>query len=155
MSMSVNWGKAGNTDYCPGQINIRNSFDKYERRIIVPAGNERKIAYGDKLFARLILKGKTILEFAITTISDLTELYSLLHSKCRGTRGLAKLYLRNMSRGWSVEKALMLYAEGKPAHRDTLNNYNSQPTVSVRIKESSAAMYFKGEVRQLSFHWEL
>ena len=83
--------------YKPEPIRVYNSRETTARRVELPSKGAKSITLGDKMFARLILRGKTVLEFMITSVRDLTELYTLLHSKCRGLRGLAKLFLRNMS----------------------------------------------------------
>lgn len=73
---------------------------------------DRRISYGDKIFARLVLGGKTICEFVMAQIHDFTELLGILRKQAKGVRGLARLYVRNASQGWSVERPMMLYLEG-------------------------------------------
>lgn len=135
-------------------INILNSFRKTERRIGIPGIGDRYIAMGDRVFARLILKGQVITEFVVTTVRDLSELFCLVHRRCRGLRGLAMLYLRNMSRGWSEERPLMLYPEPK-REVESRRTYNAQPNTTVTIKNVYASKYFTHEVKQLSFPWEI
>lgn len=155
-------------NYSKQKIQVRSSYDITNHRVEIPPRGSRPVTLGDKMFARLVLHGKTILEFVISTVNNLTELYCLLHSKCKGLRGLAKLYLRNMSRGWSEERPLMLYAEdrkGTPkgncqnrtdAHGKWVitGGYNARPDVTVAIKDVSYGKYFEREVRQLSFSWD-
>lgn len=76
---------------------------------------ECKMAYGDRIYARLSMRGKQIVEFMIEKVSDMTELIGELRAYARKYRGLCKLYVRNMSRGWSIERPLMLYAERYPS----------------------------------------
>lgn len=135
-------------------INILNSFRKTGRRISIPGVNERCIEIGDKLFARLVLKGQVITEFVVTTVRDLSELFCMVHRRCRGLRGLAMLYLRNMSRGWSEERPLMLYPEPK-REVESRRRYNAQPSTTVTIKNVYASKYFTHDVKQLSFPWEI
>lgn len=151
------------------EIPVRNSFDITRECIVPPRRSARPVSLGDKIFARLVMHGKTVIEFMISTVNNLTELYCLLHSKCKGLRGLAKLYLRNMSRGWSEERPLMLYAEdkkeldkngsnGNNCARDrwvVRGGYNARPDVTVAMRDVSYGRYFEREVRQLSFPWEL
>ena len=150
--------------YIPEPIRVYNSRETTARRVELPSKGAKSITLGDKMFARLILRGKTVLEFMITSVRDLTELYTLLHSKCRGFRGLAKLYLRNMSKGWSEERPLMLYPEHTVASKkyDTLSCnsigrrcYKAQPSTHITMQDTSYSRYFKGEVQQLSFPWQL
>lgn len=69
-----------------------------------------KIELGDRIFARLTMGGKTIVEFMINTVADMTQLISELRHTTSGKHGLAMLYIRNQSRGWSRERPLMLYS---------------------------------------------
>ncbi len=145
-------------------IHVRNSFESTYHRIEIPPKGSKAITLGDKMFARLVLRGKTVLEFIITTVRDLTELYSLLHSKCKGLRGLARLYLRNMSKGWSDVRPLMLYpeerVEGKKGvaagkeYTKVMRAYKAQPATHVTFRDTTYGRYFSGEVRQLSFPWD-
>lgn len=83
-----------------------------DRRFDRPAATSRTVRYGDRLFARIVLHGKTVAEFVNSQVNDLTELLSELRRLTRGLRGLAQLYIRNFSRGWSFERPMMLYAAG-------------------------------------------
>lgn len=131
---------ANSTNYTVSN-GIRRSFPP-ARTISAPAaGADRKISYGDKMFARLVMHGRTIAEFMVSSVSNLSELWGILRRKCRGMRGLAKLYLRNASRGWSMERPMMLYPDIIP---------HVPASDSRRISEA-----FRGEARQLSFPWEL
>lgn len=99
---------AFNTNNYSSVPGIRNSFSATHKLLSIPTRGEHSVCFGDKLFARLVMKGKVIIEFMVNQVSDLSELYVELRRHCRGVRGLAKLYLRNMSRGWSWERPLML-----------------------------------------------
>ncbi len=136
-------------------INIVNSFEKSERRFNIPGAGDRCISIGDRMFARLVLKGQTIMEFVVTSVRDLSELFCLVHRKSRGLRGLAKLYLRNMSRGWSEERPLMLYSEPDIDVISSKRKYNVQPRTNITVKNIHTSPYFTREVKQLSFPWEL
>lgn len=129
-----------------GVSGIRRSFESTRRVIKSPVGGSRPIAFGDKLFARVMMRGKTILEFMADHVNDLSELYGELRSKCRGMRGLVKLYIRNMSRGWSIERPLMFYSD----------RHSVSGAVSEVPRQTSAERVgyaFRGEARQLSFHF--
>ncbi|MBD5355626.1 MAG: hypothetical protein HDR88_01270 [Bacteroides sp.] len=69
-----------------------------------------KIEFGDTIFARLTMGGRTVVEFMINRVADMTELLGELRDVTRGLRGLATLYIRNKSRGWSQQRPLMLIA---------------------------------------------
>lgn len=73
-------------------------------------GSRRPIRYGDRLFTRIMMSGKVIMEFVVNQVCDLTELLGELRKKTKGLKGLAQVYVRNYSQGWSMEQPLMLYA---------------------------------------------
>lgn len=81
-----------------------------DRRFDRPTTTSKTIKYGDRMFARIVLHGKTVAEFVNSQVNDLTEIFSELRRLTRGLRGLAQLYIRNFSRGWSFERPMMLYA---------------------------------------------
>lgn len=70
---------------------------------------EQKIVPGDKVFARLAMKGRVVAELVLDSLYGMTDLLSELRRRAPGVRGLATLYVRNQSRGWCVERPLMLY----------------------------------------------
>lgn len=90
---------------------IYHSYSDTNKMFVTPSGTGKPIKYGDRLFARLVLHGNTIVEFMINRVNDLTELIGELRYSTRGLRGLAQLYIRNFSRGWSMERPLMLYPD--------------------------------------------
>lgn len=73
-------------------------------------GRNKKIEYGDRIFARLTMGRRTVVEFMINRVADMTELIGELRHLTYGMRGLATVYIRNQSRGWSLERPLMLYS---------------------------------------------
>ncbi len=139
---------------------IRNSHDLYARQVATPVGGERKIAYGDRLFVRLMQDGRVVMEWVLETVSDLTELFSALHSRCRDIRGLVKLYLRNVSRGWSLVRPFMFYTRNQNKKESDKKNSSidprmisaaSHPLFPTNLRER----YFRGDVEQMSFHWDM
>lgn len=72
------------------------------------------MVYGDRIYARLSVRGNKILEFMAESVGSMTELLGELRAQARKLRGLCKLYVRNMTRGWSFERPLMLYPERYP-----------------------------------------
>lgn len=139
---------------------IRNSHDLYARQVATPVGGERKIAYGDRLFVRLMQEGRVVMEWVLETVSDLTELFSALHSRCRDIRGLVKLYLRNVSRGWSLVRPFMFYTRNQNKKESDNKNSSidprmisaaSHPLFPTNLRER----YFRSDVEQMSFHWDM
>lgn len=70
------------------------------------------LAYGDRIFARILINGKDIMEFVLDKVSDMSQIIGTLRHHARKYRGLAKIYIRNITRGWSMERPLMLYPDG-------------------------------------------
>lgn len=69
----------------------------------------RKLIMGDRIQARLILDGRIVADFISDRIADMTELLNAIRFRTRELRGLARLYVRNLTRGWSEDRPLMLY----------------------------------------------
>lgn len=68
----------------------------------------RQINIEDRIYAKLVLNGETIVEFVRDRINGLSGLVKLLRSLSYSYRGLAKMTIRNISRGWRVERPLLL-----------------------------------------------
>lgn len=64
---------------------------------------------GDRVLARLSLNGRVVAEFVSDRLSDMSQLLNAVRYRTRALRGLAQLYVRNLTRGWSEERPLMLY----------------------------------------------
>lgn len=71
---------------------------------------QRKFTFGDRIQARLVLEGKIVAELVSDTLADMTQLLNALRFRTRELRGLASLYVRNLTRGWAEERPLMLYS---------------------------------------------
>lgn len=69
----------------------------------------RIFSLGDRIQARLILNGRVVADFISDRIADMTELLNAVRFRTRELRGLARLYIRNITRGWSEDRPLMLY----------------------------------------------
>lgn len=67
------------------------------------------MTFGDKIYARLTLNGKNVVEFIFNDISDMSQLISHLRYITQSIQGLATLMVRNITRGWSLTRPLMLY----------------------------------------------
>ena len=76
--------------------------------------NDLTFLPGDRVFVRLERKqeGPEVLaEFTLYSVAGLDDIYKELRSFTRGLRGLCQLYIRNLDRGWSVNRQLMLFSE--------------------------------------------
>ena len=64
---------------------------------------------GDRIYTRVILQGRQVAEYVFDCVSGMSELITALRYRTRELRGLASIYVRNMTAGWSMEQPLMLY----------------------------------------------
>lgn len=64
---------------------------------------------GDRIYTRVMLQGRQVAEFVFDCIAGMSELICALRYRTRQFRGLAQVYIRNVSSGWSMEQPLMLY----------------------------------------------
>lgn len=80
-----------------------------ERRFVSPAGSDRQIQYGDRMFVRFTMRRGVCVEFMSENVSDMSELFGEIRQRTRGLKGLGHLYIRNGTRGWKVERPMMLY----------------------------------------------
>ncbi len=72
--------------------------------------NSKQITLGDRIYVRLSFNGSKITEFVVDCVSDMTELIGRVRLFSTKFNGLANLLIRNMTRGWIIERPLMLYS---------------------------------------------
>lgn len=68
-----------------------------------------EISKSDRIFARFIQGGRILAEFMLSGIESLKEIIIELRRHGIESRGLGRLYVRNQSRGWSIEQDLMIH----------------------------------------------
>lgn len=124
---------------CAGQsfTGIRRSFGT--DAAVRPGGTNsgRYICYGDRIHVRLDRVqpgGRTLAEFTLTEVRDMSEIYGELRHYTRGLRGLTTLRVRNVTRGWTMSQPFMLYDDAirRPAKSITGTGTLSQPSASAR-----------------------
>ena len=93
-----------------GKAQYGRVYGDSKARFSTPFGSRRPICYGDRLFARIVMRGRTVLEFMVNQVCDLTEFWGELRKKAKGLKGLVQVHIRNYSRGWSMQQPMMLYA---------------------------------------------
>lgn len=69
------------------------------------------LEYGDNVYARMTIGGKTIAEFQSAAMMDMSQVQREMRRLTRKFRGLASFYVRNLTRGWSLERPMMLYPD--------------------------------------------
>lgn len=105
--------KGGEYHVYEAPAGVRRSYAPTTRRCVTPSGTGRPVRYGDRIFVRLTRMQygvRTLAEFTLSEVNDLSEIYGELRHYTRGERGLTRLYIRNITRGWSMEQPFMLYA---------------------------------------------
>ncbi|MDE7402108.1 MAG: hypothetical protein K2M87_01705 [Muribaculaceae bacterium] len=94
---------------------VRRSFRPEEYRVnTTPTGTNKPMRWGDKIFVRVrptsFGQGRGV-EFTSYEISDMTSVIGEIRHRLRGERGLWMVYVRNVSRGWSVDRPIKLYRQ--------------------------------------------
>lgn len=82
-----------------------------ERVVKTGSGIGRTIMKGDRMCARMLFANGEMLMFQSREVYDMTDMLSAIRRECRGRRGLMRLFIRNATRGWSIERPMMLYGE--------------------------------------------
>ena len=81
----------------------------------------------------------------------MTELLGELRKKVKGLRGLAQVYVRNYSRGWSMEQPLMLYASSGTRTAPVCNREFPSDLFGAMNDGSTERQY----ERRMLFPWEV
>lgn len=127
---------------------ILHSYPDTYRTGVTPSGTAKPIRYGDRIFVRLMMGGRTLMNCMINTVNDLTELYGEIRHQLQGLKGLCTLSLRNATRGWIMERPLKLYGQtSAPAHTPTTSVSAGYTTTarSPRSYQRAGAMAFPWE----------
>lgn len=70
---------------------------------------KKSISIGDSVYVCVKQSGCKIFERVFQKVGSLTDLISGVRKLMRSYSGLVKIYIRNMTRGWSEERPLMFY----------------------------------------------
>ncbi len=73
--------------------------------------HDRRITGSDRIYACITLRGKLVTELTRDRFSSLSSILAILRARVPYASGLARLCVRNMTRGWTLERPLMLYPE--------------------------------------------
>lgn len=79
------------------------------------AADRHLMEYGDRIHARVVIAGREEGNYIIDRVSDMSELIGELRERSQWLRGLAKLYIRNITRGWSVMRPMMFSKGAEPS----------------------------------------
>lgn len=77
-------------------------------RRIAGRSTSHRISLNDRIYVKLMLNGVTLLETVRDNIADYTSLLAVLREAGNKYKGLARMFVRNISRGWSIQKPLLL-----------------------------------------------
>lgn len=97
-----------------GYTTQSSSYRSYQSNRTLRSGSMRRnqpISYTDRIYARLTMAGHVLVEFTRDKISGYSALLSQMRALTPQSRGLARLTVRNMTRGWSEQRPLMLYGD--------------------------------------------
>lgn len=113
------------------------------------------IEYGDRIFVRAMQEGRRVLEMTVTNVSDITGLVGEIRYAGRGLDGLTTLFIRNLSRGWSMERPFRFYtgvpSPGRALRREAVKAvYASYGSRAVGAEYSVAPPVR----RRMAFPWE-
>lgn len=102
-----------NTATYPRIKGIRSSRGIYPHTpVSVPSRHEsHPVRLGDTLHVRLRFADGSEMSVSCRNAATMTELVGGVRQAARGRRGLVKMCVRNVSRGWTLEKPLMLYGD--------------------------------------------
>lgn len=84
---------------------------------------QKTVSREDNIFASIVINGKTIHTIASKNFSSINEVMNIATSQCDSVRGLAHLYIRNQSQGWSMD---MLIRINNPSTKTTETHYMSK-----------------------------
>ncbi len=139
---SAGRGNEVKRSYVREELPIKRSFPEAASMIVTPEAG-KPIRYGDKIFVRLTMMGRVVLEMMVTKVCDYSELLAEVRRQVRHLRGLAMLSVRNMLRGWSDTRPIMLYRQtaGVSDSRQARPAYAAaSPTGSLDFNEPAPRM---------------
>ncbi len=118
----------------------------------------KEIQKGDRIFARLTMAGKPILEFMINTVANMDELLMELRRMTGTLRGLGRLQVRNQSRGWMSVSNLMFYGNSDMGNIETaaggMISNRPLPTISSQVNTPKRSVAFSKNRAHMPFPWE-
>ena len=100
----------------------------------------KEIQSGDRIFARLTMGGKVIMEFMMNRVNSMAELMGEVRQMTNGLRGLARLQVRNQSRGWARTSNVMFYGTGNSsANNNIFGRVSAQPAYASATSAPASA----------------
>ena len=86
-----------------------------------------KIEKGDELYAALSVAGNKLAELNTKEMTSIEEIMRKLRKTASRYTGLAKVHIRNRTRGWSVQKAMFASTQLPPRYScDSTGQYALQ-----------------------------
>lgn len=97
--------------------------------------NNYPVALGDNLHIRAIIGGRTVLELRVNNVGDTSSMIAEIRSAAKGVNGLSRLFIRNCTRGWAIERPFRFYA------RFPFTDYRAGSFGSVALSSRASAPY--------------
>lgn len=72
------------------------------KRVMITSNITKSISVEDQVFASIIVQGKTLHTLTASNFSNTNEIIKLASKNFKNYRGLAHLYIRNQTQGWSM-----------------------------------------------------
>ena len=88
------------------------------------------IRKGDRIYVRVMQDRRSVLEFSVDSVADYTALIGEIRYAGRNLEGLARVFVRNHSRGWSEERPMMFYQGLAAPRRNVARNRLPVPSVA-------------------------
>lgn len=104
-----------------------------------------KIESGDRIYVRAIQDGVKVLEMTVSNVADMTQLIGEIRYAGHRLEGLAHLFIRNFSKGWSSERPMMFYG-GVPTPR--------RQALRAALREASRDLGLGRPKERMLFPWE-
>lgn len=67
------------------------------------------ISLGDRIFVKIMSNNAVVSELTVVNINSMSELITHLHTVYQNLKGLSTLFIRNMTKGWTMRRPIMFY----------------------------------------------
>ncbi len=96
---------------------------------IIMKNIQRIIRSGDRLYASLSVDRDVVASGELTGVTDMTDLIAKVRKGAGRVCGLARLYVKSLTRGWTLTRPLMLYPEKPSVFEGRQQTFAVRPAV--------------------------